>query len=121
MVKKVIDTNQTQFVYTRLDEMIPEDDCSRFIVQFIDMFYSVLDLEKTVVSPGAPSYPKREMFKLVLYGFYRGVTSIEVLAEMAQFHQIYRYVSKDIKPSARTIRRFITKYGAYLKYYLDVL
>ena len=115
MVKKDIDTTQTQFVYTRLDEGIPEDDSSRFVVQFVDMFYPVLDLEETVATPGAPSFPKREMFKLVIYGFYRGVTSIEMLAEMAQFHQIYRYVSGDIKPSARTIRRCITKYGGYFK------
>ena len=55
------------------------------------------------------------MFKLLIYGFYRGVTSIEMLAEMAEFHQIYRYVSGDIKPSSRTIRRFIQKYGIYFK------
>lgn len=115
MVKKSVDTVQTQFVYTHLDEGIPEDDCSRFVVQFVDMFYPVLDLDETRNYQGAPSYPKREMFKLVLYGFYRGVTSIEMFAEMAQYHQIYRYVSQDIKPSARTIRRFITKYGLYFK------
>ena len=115
MVKKVIDNVQTRFVYTRLDEGIPEDDCSRFLVQFVDMFYPVLDLDEVEGLPGCPSYPPREMFKLVIYGFYRGVTSIEMLAEMAEFHQIYRYVSGDIKPSSRTIRRFIQKYGVYFK------
>lgn len=115
MVKKVIDNVQTRFVYTRLDEGIPEDDCSRFLVQFVDMFYPVLDIDESKGLPGCPSYPPREMFKLVIYGFYRGVTSIEMLAEMAEYHQIYRYVSGDIKPSSRTIRRFIQKYGFYFK------
>ena len=41
--------------------------------------------------------------------FIGGVTSIEMLAEMAKFHQIYRYISEDIKQSSRTIRRFIQK------------
>ena len=78
-----MDVNQTQFVYTRLDEGIPEDDCSRFVVQFVDMFYPILDLDIIEGLPGAPSYPPCEMFKLVIYAFYRGITSIEMLAEMA--------------------------------------
>lgn len=78
MVKKVIDNVQTRFVYTRLDEGIPEDDYSRFLVQFVDMFYPVLDLDEVEGLPGCPSYPPREMFKLVIYGFNRGVTSIEM-------------------------------------------
>lgn len=52
-----MDTVQTQFVYTRLDEGIPEDDCSRFVVQFVDMFYPILDLDIREGLPGAPSYP----------------------------------------------------------------
>lgn len=115
MVKKVIDNVQTHFVYTILDEGIPVDDCSRFLVQFVDMFYPVLDLDKPEGLSGCPPYPPREMFKLLIYGFYRGVTSIEMLSEMAEFHQIYRYVSGDIKPSNRTIRIFIQKYGVYFK------
>lgn len=110
-----MDTVQTQFVYTRSDEGIPEDDCSRFVVQFVDMFYPILDLDIREGLPGAPSYPPREMFKLVIYAFYRGMTSVEMLAEMAEFHQIFRYVSGDIKPSSRSIRRFIQKYGGCFK------
>ena len=52
------------------------------------MFYPVLDLDEVEGLPDCPSYPPREMFKLVIYSFYRGVTSIEMLAEMAKFHQI---------------------------------
>ena len=106
MVKKVIDNVQTRFVYTRLDEGIHGDDCSRFLVRFVDMFYPVLDLDEPEGLPGCHSYPPREMFKLVIYGFYRGVTSIEMLSEMAEFHQIYRYVSGDIKPPSRTIKPY---------------
>ena len=93
MVRKVMDTGPTQFVYTKLDEGIPEDDCSRFVVQFVDMFYPILDLDIMEGLPGAPSYPPRELFKLVFYAFYRGIISVEMLVEMAEFHQIFRYVS----------------------------
>ena len=73
------------------------------------MFYPVLDLDEVEGLPDCPSYPPHEIFKLVIYSFYRGVTSIEMLAKMAKFHQIYRYISGDNKPSSRTIRRFIQK------------
>ena len=54
------------------------------------MFYPVLDLDEEERLPDCPSYPPHEIFKLAIYSFYRGVTSIEMLTEMAKFHQIYR-------------------------------
>ena len=84
MSKMSLDNGQSMFKYERLDEGIPEDDCSRFIVRFMDMFFPVLNIEKKREKKGCPAYPPREMFKLVLYAFYRGLTNIELLSENAR-------------------------------------
>ena len=51
------------------------------------------------------------MFKLIIYAFNEGVTSSKVIEDHAKYHKIYLYVSNGIKPSQRSIRRFIRDYG----------
>ena len=102
---------QSNFKFERLDYGIPEDHISRFIVRFVDEFYPTWGIEEIEGERGRPSLSVREMFKLIIYAYYCGVTSSNVIEDLAMFHKIYIYVSDEIKPSERTIRRFITKYG----------
>lgn len=37
---------------------------------------------------------------------------------MAQYHQKFRYVSGDLKPSGRVLRKFIQEYGTLFKQFL---
>jgi len=106
-----MDIGQSNFIFDRLDEGIPEDYFSRFLVHFVDEFYSTLGIEENDGNRGRPNFPVREMFKLIIYAYSCGVTSPKVIENQAMFHKIYIYVSSGIKPFERTIRRFITEYG----------
>lgn len=106
-----MDIGQSSFKFERLDDGIPEDHYSRFVARFIDEFFPALGIEENEGKPGRQALPICEMFKLIVYAYSEGVTSSRVIEDHAMYHQIYRYVSNDIKPSQRTIRRFILEYG----------
>lgn len=106
-----MDIGEENFKFECLDEGIPEDHISRFIARFVDEFYPSLGIEENAGKKGRPSFPVREMLKLVIYAYSQDVTSSRVIEENAMFHKIYIYVSNGIKPSQRTIRRFLAKYG----------
>lgn len=106
-----MDIEQSSFKLERLDDDIPKDHLSRFIVRFVDEFFPVLEVEENMGGKGRPVLPVREMFKLIIYAFNEGVTSSKVIEDHAKYHKIYLYVSNGIKPSQRSIRRFIRDYG----------
>lgn len=105
-----MDIGQSNFTFMRLDEGIPEDHFSRFVVRFIDEFFPTLGIEEKDGGKGRPSFPLPEMFKLIIYAYSSGVTSSKVIEEMAMYHKVYIYVSNGINPKERTIRKFITDY-----------
>ena len=107
----IMDVRQSKFILDRLDEGIPEDHVSRLVVRFVDEFYPILGIEEKDGKMGRPNFPLCEMFKLVIYAYYCGVTSPKVIEDQTMFHKVYIYVSSGIKPSERTIRRFISEYG----------
>ena len=41
------------------------------------------------------------MIALLIYGALRHINGTDELAEMAEYHQKFRYVSGDLKPSGR--------------------
>lgn len=45
------------------------------------------------------------------------IESTKYIADMARHHEIYRFVSDDIRPSKRSIQRYRREYG----YYFEVL
>lgn len=103
--------SQSYFVSGALDDGIPEDHYSRFLVRFVDEFFPVLGIEEKKNKPGRPSLPVREMFKLILYAYSCNVTDPNTIWDNCLYHKIYAYVSNGIKPSERSIRKFIGDYG----------
>ena len=51
------------------------------------------------------------MIALLIYGALRHINGTDELAEMAEYHQKFRYVSVDLKPSGRVLRKFVQEYG----------
>lgn len=60
---------------------------------------------------GRPSFNDCSMLKLITYSETDHVTSARKIADMARYHDIYKYVCDGITPSERTIQRYREKYG----------
>ncbi len=110
--------SQFCFDLGRLDDGIPKNHVSRFIVRFVDQYFPILGVEENEGGVGRPNLPVREMFKLMLYAYCDNVTSSRVIADHAKYHRIYMYVYNNIQPSERSIRRFMQNYGYLFNVFL---
>lgn len=113
MVKKSLDVNQAKLSIVTLDSNIPKDHISRFVVGFIEDVYDDLDIDEQDKKTGRASFPVKSMLKLLVYSTIDHITSSRMIADMVQFHDVYKYVSDGLTPSARTIRRYRKNYGKY--------
>lgn len=55
------------------------------------------------------------MITLLIYGALRHINGTDELAEMTEFHKKFKYVSEDLEPSGRVLRKFIQEYGNIFK------
>ena len=112
---KVVDLKQSQWYYGCLDDEIPSDDIVFLVTYFVlsnkDMIYEFVEVKKR----GRPINPPEYMIALLIYGALRHINGTDELAEMAEFHKKFRYVSGDLNPSGRVLRKFIEEYGNIFK------
>ncbi|MBQ6444664.1 MAG: transposase [Methanosphaera sp.] len=64
---------------------------------------------------GKPVNPPEYLVSLLIYGALRHVDGTDELAEMARFHQKFRYAYGDLQPSGRVLRKFMQDYGNLFK------
>ena len=55
------------------------------------------------------------MLKLLVYAKINHVESAKYIADLARYHEVYRFVSDDIKPSKRSVQRYRREYGCYFE------
>ena len=55
------------------------------------------------------------MLKLLVYAKIEHVESAKYIADMARYHEVYRFVSDDVKPSERSVQRYRREYGCYFE------
>lgn len=115
MVKRKIDKNQSKLGIITLDSNIPQDHISRFVVDFIEEIYPILNIKESKKKKGRESLPIDSMLKLLVYAKIEHVESAKYIADMAKYHEIYRYVSDDIRPSERSVQRYRREYGCYFE------
>ena len=115
MVKRKIDKNQSKLGIVTLDSNIPKDHISRFVVDFIDEVYPMLNIEEPKKKKGRESLPIDSMLKLLVYAKIEHVESAKYIADMARYHEIYRFVSDDVRPSERSVQRYRREYGCYFE------
>ena len=123
MVKNNIDKNQTKLGIKTHDFNVPEDHFSRFVVDFIEECYPILGIKenkKAKKKGGRPSYHPCSMLKLIIYAKIDHIESARVIAEMAKYHDIYKFVCDRINPSERTIQRFRDEYGPHYEELLQM-
>lgn len=115
MVKRKINKNQTKLGIKTLDFNIPKDHISRFVVEFVEEAFPLLEIPKSKKKKRKDSLPLDSMLKLIIYAKIVHMDSASIIAEMAKYHDIFRYVSDDIQPSERSIQRYRRDYGHYFE------
>ena len=120
MVKRKFDKNQSKLGIKTLDWNIPKDHISRFVVDFIEDVFPLLEIGEPKKKKGRDSLPIDSMLKLLVYAKIQHIDRTSIIADMARYHDIFRYVCDDIRPSERSIQRYRREYGRYFELLLQM-
>ena len=120
MSNRKFDLNQAKLGIKTLDYNIPSDHISRFVVEFIDDVFPQLEFDREEKNTGRESIPLDSMLKLFVYAKIQHIDSTSVIADMARYHDVFRYVCDDVRPSERSIQRYRQKYGRYFEVLLKM-
>ena len=101
-----IDKNQAELGIRTYDYNVPEDHISRFVVDFIEEVYPILEIKENKKKRGRPSYPPCSMLKLLVYAKIDHIESARVIEEMTKYYDIYKFVCDRITPNERSIQRY---------------
>ena len=120
MVKRKFDKNQTKLGIKTLDWNVPKDHISRFVVDFIEDVFPLLEIDETKKKKGRESLPLDSMLKLLIYAKIQHIDRASIIADMARYHDIFRFICDDIRPSERSIQRYRREYGRYFEVLLQM-
>jgi len=120
MAMKKIDKNQAELGIRTYDYNVPKDHISRFVVDFIEEVYPILEIKENKKKRGRPSYPPCSMLKLLVYAKIDHIESARVIEEMAKFHDIYKFVCDRITPDERSTQRYRNDLGRYYEVLLQI-
>ena len=120
MVVDGMDKNQTKLIVRTNDYNVPKDYISRFVVDFIEESYEKLDIKIDSEKEGRTSFNVCSMLKLLIYAKIEYMDSARIIADMAKYHDIFKFVCDGITPSERLIQRYREEYGEYYEQLLEM-
>ena len=120
MVKRKFDRNQAKLGINTLDWNVPENHISRFVVEFVEEVFPLLNIKEPKKKKGRDSLPVDSMLKLLIYAKIQHIDRTSIIADMARYHDIFKYVCDDIRPSERSIQRYRREYGHYFEVLLQM-
>ena len=103
-----------------MDWDIPKDHISRFVVDFIEDVFPHLEINEPKKKKGRDSLPVDSMLKLLVYAKIQHIDRTSIIADMATYHDIFKYVCDDIRPSESSIQRYRREYGRYFEVLLQM-
>ena len=115
-----MDKNQTKLIVRTNDYNVPKDYISRFVVDFIEESYEKLDIKIDSEKEGRTSFNVCSMLKLLIYAKIEYMDSARIIADMAKYHDIFKFVCDGITPSERLIQRYREEYGEYYEQLLEM-
>jgi len=95
-----------------------KDYISRFVVDFIEDVFPLLEIDEPKKKKGRDSLPVDSILKLLVYSKIQHIDTTSIIADMARYHDIFIYVCDDIRPSERSIQRYRREYGRYFEVYI---
>ena len=120
MVKRKFNKNQTKLGIKTLDWNVPKDHISRFVVDFIEDVFPLLEIDEPKKKKRREPLPLDSMLKLFVYAKIQHIDRTSIIADMAKYHDIFRFVCDDIRPSERSIQRYRREYGRYFEVLLQM-
>ena len=120
MVKRNFLKEQSKLGIRTLDYDVPGNHISRFVVDFIEEVFPILSIKEPKKKKGRDSLPIVSMLKLLVYAKIDHIESARIIADMAKYHEIYKFVSDEVKPSERSIQRYRREYGCYFEVLLKM-
>ena len=120
MVMGNMNKNQTKLIVRTNDYNVPKDHISRFVVEFIEESIKKMDIKIEEKKDGRHSFNICSMLKLLVYAKIEHMDSARVIADMAKYHDIFKYVCDGITPSERSIQRYRDEYGEYYEQLLEM-
>jgi len=103
--------DRDQVFMMSMDQWVPADSLARVIDQYVND----IDLEKfgfksaKVNKGGNQAYHPKDMLKLILFAYRKGMRSAQKIANMARFNVETMWLMKGLHPSSRTINYFRAK------------
>lgn len=98
--------DRSQMMMCSWDSFVEEESTARLI----DAFVNSLDMKeykvKKASKEGRPSYDPRGLFKLYIYGNYKGIRSSRKLAEQCRINLEVKWMLGGVEPDFRTISDF---------------
>ena len=82
------------FYYFRLEDQIPEDHLLRLIDRHVDLSFVRERLKGLYSSTGRPSIDPEVLLRLLLVGYFYGITSERRLLEEVKMHLAYRWFTR---------------------------
>ena len=115
-----MEKNQTKLIVRTNDYNVPRDHIARFLVDFMEESFKKLDIEVEEKKDGRHSFNICSMLKLLVYAKIEHMDSARIIADMARYHDIFKYVCDGITPSERSIQRYRDEYGEYYEKLLQM-
>lgn len=85
---------ESLFYYFRLEDQIPEDHLLRRIDRYVDLSFVRNRLKSHYSSMGRPSIDPEVLLRLLLVGYFYGITSERRLLEEVRMHLAYRWFTR---------------------------
>lgn len=85
---------ESLFYYFRLEDQIPEDHLLRLIDRYVDLSFIRDRLRSLYSSTGRPSIDPEVLLRLLLVGYFYGITSERRLLEEVRMHLAYRWFTR---------------------------
>lgn len=105
IVKIKFDKNQTKLGVTTLDYNVPKDYISYFVIEFIEEVFPILEIKEPKKKKGKDPHSVVSMLKLLIYAKIQHIDRTSIIADMARYHDIFRYDCDDIRPSEKSIQQ----------------
>ena len=120
MVKRRFDKNQTNWALKLWIGMFQKIIFLVLSLILLKMFFPLLEIDEPQKKKGRDSLPVDSMLKLLVYAKIQYIDRTSIIADMARYHEIFRYVCDDIQPSERSIQRYRREYGRYFEVLLQM-
>ena len=117
IVKRKFDKSQSNLGIKTLDWNVPKDYISHFVVDFIEDVFPLLEIDEFKKKKGCDSLPIDSMLKLLVYAKIQHIDRTSIIADMARYHDIFRYICDDIRPSEVQFKGIKENAVVILKYY----